>query len=464
MANKKALQLNDKMIKAMERPTSKKWIRDGGGLALCLTTAKNGPWRYWYFVYISPETGAKCYKPLGSYPEMGIAAARNAVTVLAGNIVCMVDPMAEERRDMEAKVQADADLRRIKEAEDKSITVTKLAEEYLIKHAMQKKTSWREDERILRKDVIPVWCNKKAKDITRRDILNLLGGMSGRGDGIITNTFKIIRKMFKYAVKQEIIAVTPCYGFEKGEELPRQQSRERSLNTDEVQLFLSKIEQCAISPNIRDILKIILFTGQRPGEVASMHSSDINGRWWEFTPKETTITKQIPRKQRIYLNSMVMNIIGERTGYIFPSPAIKISEAGEPIVTHITERAVGYALRRNLKTHTVKSKPATWSKKNVGKTKRKNQFVVPEEKKLDIAKFCPHDLRRTCATLLSEIGFSDETVDSVLAHLKKGEIRTYNKNKYDKEKQQAMEAWERKLNSIISGGDCKVIPIGRKTA
>ena len=446
MANKKALQLNDKMIKSFERPTYKKWIRDGGGLALCLTTAKKGPWRYWYYIYTSPETGKKCYKPLGAYPDMGLAAARDAVVKLAGKVANLVDPKAEERRGMEAKINADEVQRLQKEAEEKTITVKKLVGEYLAKHAMKNKSSWREDERILHKDVVPVWGDRKAKDISRRDVILLLDGMRGRGDGITTNTFKIIRRMFRFAVKQEIIAATPCYAFEKGEELPRPVAKERNLNEMEIKAFMTGIDGCSISQEIRSILKLILLTGQRPGEVASMHSREICGRWWEFTPKVTIITKEIPRKQRIYLSDMAIQLIGESKGFIFPSPAIKTDEKGNPIPTHITERAVAHALRRNLSTHTVKSR----SNANASiRPKRKKPFIVAEEKKLAIEKFTPHDLRRTCATMLSEIGFPDEIVDSVLAHLKKGEIRTYNKNKYDKEKQQALTAWERKLLSLV---------------
>ena len=43
----------------------------------------------------------------------------------------------------------------------------------------------------------------------------------------------------------------------------------------------------------------------------------------------------------------------------------------------------------------------------------------------------------------------DEVIDSVLNHVKQGIIRTYNLNRYDKEKQLALEALERKLKSII---------------
>ena len=65
---------------------------------------------------------------------------------------------------------------------------------------------------------------------------------------------------------------------------------------------------------------------------------------------------------------------------------------------------------------------------------------------------------------MSELGFMDEVIDAVLNHTKQGIIRTYNRYRYDREKQQALESWERKLMSIISGTGSNVIPISRKKA
>ena len=45
----------------------------------------------------------------------------------------------------------------------------------------------------------------------------------------------------------------------------------------------------------------------------------------------------------------------------------------------------------------------------------------------------------------------DEVIDAVLNHAKQGIIRTYNLNRYDREKQAALESWERKLQQIITG-------------
>ena len=55
-------------------------------------------------------------------------------------------------------------------------------------------------------------------------------------------------------------------------------------------------------------------------------------------------------------------------------------------------------------------------------------------------------------------------IDAVLNHAKQGVIKVYNQYRYDKEKQAALETWERKLNSIIAGTESKVIPIRRKAA
>jgi integrase len=97
-----------------------------------------------------------------------------------------------------------------------------------------------------------------------------------------------------------------------------------------------------------------------------------------------------------------------------------------------------------------------------GFDKKGNQLT---ENKIGVDDFTPHDLRRTAATCMSQIGFMDEIIDAVLNHTKQGIIRTYNLNRYDTEKQQALEAWERKLIGITTGSDtAKVIPIVRKAA
>ena len=62
------------------------------------------------------------------------------------------------------------------------------------------------------------------------------------------------------------------------------------------------------------------------------------------------------------------------------------------------------------------------------------------------------------------MGNMDEMIDAVLNHAKQGVIKVYNQYRYDAEKQKALEAWERRLNSIISGTKSTVVAINLKTA
>lgn len=447
-----AVTLTNIMIKNLKSGPKEYTKREKGGFGIRVLPSGTKTFFYLYRV-----DGKRRFLNLGEYKDkdhpngITLEAARAQYVIEHGKVTALKAGRSDGQDPLQEKIKESAKRKKAENDHVTSFTVAKLVEEYLAKHAMKNKSSWREDDRILRKDIVPVWGDRKAKDITRRDVLTLIDSIRPRGNGITTNTFKIIRRMFRFAVKQEIIETTPCYAFEKGEELPIPVAKERTLSETEIKTFMIGIDKCAISKEVRSILKLILLTGQRPDEVCSMHRSEIDSKWWEFTPKATVITKQVPRKQRIYLTDTALQLIDDTKDYIFPSPAPKIDKEGNPIPTPISVRAVSYALRRNLTTHVVHSKPSTHSASE--KMKKRKPFKVAEEKMLTIEKFTPHDLRRTCATMMSELGYPDEVVDAILAHLKKGEIRTYNKNKYDKEKQAALQSWETKLQEITTKTD-----------
>ena len=72
---------------------------------------------------------------------------------------------------------------------------------------------------------------------------------------------------------------------------------------------------------------------------------------------------------------------------------------------------------------------------------------------LDLADFRVHDLRRTAATGMAELGVNPHTISLVLNHIsaQKGTITSavYVKYSYDKEKREALEIWGRRLQEIV---------------
>lgn len=383
------------------------------------------------FVFKYKVDGVQKLLTLGEYPTTSLKDARDEYVKALSKVKDLrkgkadgVDPVKEIKLKAERRIKEDAEHRL-------APTVAKLIEEYIEKHAKPNKRGWAEDERILEHDALPTWGKRKAKDITKRDVVLLLEKIVERGaPGSANNNFKIIRKMFSFAVERDILEQSPCTGVKMPAPLIR---KDRYLTEEEIRTFWNALDTCHVSDEVKRALKLILVTGQRPGEVIGMHTSEIDGKWWTI-PVERSKNK---RAHHVYLTRTALDLIGpleildsktkemKPKGYIFPCPHTGKEKAIENTVP-------AQVIRRNLAVPVlVNGKPVT-------------------ENKLGVNDFTPHDLRRTCATFMSKIGFMDEIIDAVLNHTKQGIIRTYNVNRYDKEIQSALESWERKLNSIIT--------------
>jgi len=66
-----------------------------------------------------------------------------------------------------------------------------------------------------------------------------------------------------------------------------------------------------------------------------------------------------------------------------------------------------------------------------------------------------HDLRRTVASRMAELGISESVISRVLNHVSafKGTItgRVYNKHGYDREKRRALLLWASRLEACLEG-------------
>lgn len=384
---------------------------------------------------------------IGSHPIKTAEEARSEARIKLGSMESGIDPNAQKREKA-----------RLEESKAKEITVAKLCEEYLEKHAKRFKKSWEEDDRILTKEVLPSWGKTKATAVVKRDVLLLLEEIIDRGSpGMANNTFQIIRKMFNFAVDRDILPFSPCQGVK----LPSpKQSRDRVLSESEIKIFWNSLDTCAISYETKLALKLVLVTAQRPVEVAELHTREIVGGWWNIPAERAKNGKA----HRVPLTPLAVELIEqaiarvrhlrklppdeEYSGFIFPTPHRKKDQS-------IARHALAVATKRNLEWPLTDKKGEPLYSKN-GKPVTENKFGIDH--------FTPHDLRRTAATRMAESGEMDEVIDAILNHAKQGVIKVYNQFKYDAQKKLALESWARKLASIISGTEDNVIPMRRKVA
>jgi integrase len=394
----------------------------------------------WFFIY--RIDGKRRFMNLGHYPAVSLSDARRKYRKAFNLYEQGKDPAAVEDQAREERRKAP--------------TVEELCSGYIERHARRFKKSWAKDEQILNRDVVPAWGKRKAADIAKRDVILLLEGIVNRGaPGMANNTFQIIRKMFNYAVEKDILQHTPCSGVK----LPSPKlARERTLSEDEIKTLWKSLDRTDLNMGLdsKRALRLILVTAQRPGEVIGMHTSEIDGEWWTIPSERAKNGKT----HRVYLAGLAREIIGEAIdqvkklrkipaeaeyrGFIFPCPH---KDKDKPL----GDTALAVAVGRNL------AYPLTDMK---GKPLYGADGELATENRLEVDKFTPHDLRRTAATFMAAAGEMDEVIDAVLNHAKQGVIKVYNQYRYDREKQIALEAWERKLKSIVTGKPSgKVVPI-----
>jgi integrase len=83
--------------------------------------------------------------------------------------------------------------------------------------------------------------------------------------------------------------------------------------------------------------------------------------------------------------------------------------------------------------------------------------------------FRVHDLRRTAATRMAEMGVNPHTISLILNHVsaRRGTVtgKIYNQYSYDREKREALRSWGARLEEILAGLECvRVVSIASGAA
>src|SRR5260221_10314802 len=89
----------------------------------------------------------------------------------------------------------------IKHASRDAETFGAFAKDYIKHHARPNKKSWAEDQRVIDKELLPYWKSRKAKEVTRRDVHDLVNRIAERAPIMANRTLTTIRQIFGYAIQ-----------------------------------------------------------------------------------------------------------------------------------------------------------------------------------------------------------------------------------------------------------------------
>lgn len=388
------------------------------GLAL---RASAGGQKTWYAVYGPPAK--RQWLKLGTYPEIPLGGDTGA---------------RQRARDVRAKVGDGADPVADQKAHAASMTVADLVDNYLSRKAAKLRSAG-EIERKLRKEVIPLIGDVKLAELHKRDITKVIDAALDRGSPVSANRlFAAMRGMLNWGLARGDLDQDVVAGMEKPAE---EKSRERVLQAAEIKVMWSALDDAAMWDSTARALRLCLVTAQRVGEVTGMTRDEIdlelalwtlpaerakNGRAHEVPLSDMAV--EIIRAQLDHVAALAKRAGRDVPRYVFPAPGARAA---------LENRAIAHALRR---------------------AKDKKGLV------LGLAPWTAHDLRRSAATHMEEIGISPFVVGHVLNHasVTRSTVtsRVYARYDYMREKREALNLWADRLAGIIDG-QTDVVPMRR---
>jgi integrase len=414
--------LTDKGVRGLSTEAERMDVFDGkGGLPGfgVRVWGKTGK-KSFFLLYRAPDPGISARKrtlrrlKLGRYggppTGIGLAEARRRAKAALGAVAAGRDPGPQL-----ARIEGAAGAARVGVAGRLSEFLPdgyvpgsfgQLAAEYLSKHAWAKKRDPLPDERALRYRLLPLWADTLLSDIDRRRVVVYLDEVRESSGPVAANRrHALLSKMWNFGLQRDLVSTNPVVGISKNRETPK----DRFLAEGELRKLLSALD----GDPAHQVAKMILFTGMRPGEVIGMRWTDLEGDdWYNLPAKDAKNGIAL----RVYLSEPARDILR----------AQKLLQR-DPTVPQVF-------LGPN-------DKPLSSIRKSLLEVRTSTGV-----------EFTPHDLRRTCATHLARLGFSD-LVPEVLNHKPKGVTSIYNRYRFDKEKQGALTAWAQELRRILEAQD-----------
>jgi integrase len=361
------------------------WDTKQPGLAIRIQPNGSRAWKVIYSRHNRPR-----WLHIGNADTIGLADARTLAAEAMLAVAKGKDPAAE------------------KKAERGAGTFAELAEKYVEHHAKKHNKSWAQADALMRRHALPRWGKLQASAITRGDVKAMMARIEAP---IVANqTLAAVSAVFTWAVKEEIVAANPCKLVERNPT----KSRDRVLSDSEVPQFWGALGD--VDPMRASALKMILLTGQRPGEVAHMRREHIKDGWWEMPG--APVSGIWPGTKN-----------GKSHGVWLPTPAQAI----------LVELAIGEAAG------------FVFSGSGGGPARGLDAAMRAICAKLGVERVTPHDLRRTHGTKITGLGFGRAAMNRVQNHHEGGIGDVYDRHDYGAETKQVMEAVAAKIMALIEG-------------
>lgn len=329
----------------------------------------------------------------------------------------------QEASNVQHKVLQGTDPQADKVAKRGQGTFAEMAARYVEEYAKRRNKSWQTTQKQVQRHLLPRWGSLKAEAITRPDVKAMMASLNDKPQ-LANNVKQAASAIFSWAMGEDLLKANPCAKVPDN----LRQSRERVLADSEVPLFWTAFDNTT-DPMQGVALKVLLLTGQRPGEVTSMRREHIVDGWWQLPGKPVPTLGWPGTKNgedhRVWLPQAVQAVISDldpeaKSGYVFAGP-----RGGAMGQLDATMREICASL--------------------------------------SIAnKVTPHDLRRTHGTTICSLrGFTRQDMNRIQNHKEGGVGSVYDRHDYAEQNKHVMESVASRLLALAGEGEDNVVQMKR---
>lgn len=409
----------DRTIRAL-KPGDK---RLGDGEGLYLLPFVNGGSHGWRFDY-SFEASRKTLS-LGTYPAVGLKAARQKASEYRALVASGVDPGDHRKAARRVVAQKQEDRRRVLNGEPAIGTF----EDVALRWHRTRKDDWSPGHATkvlqrLKRDIFPFLGDERIGEIDAPGMLKVLRRIEARG--VMETTHRALENcfaVFAFAIAEGAIRSNPASSLKRALK-PVIPKRYAAVTTpDELAPLLRAMDGYKGTPVVRAALQLLPMVTVRPGELrfATWDEFDLEGGWWRIPPARMKGSRErklngaphwvpLPAQARRVLEEL--HALTGSSKYVFPSERSRERPMSENTV-NMAFRTLGYP----------------------------SEVVTG------------HGFRATARTILDEVLHVDPMVLEVqLAHKVPGPLAdVYNRSDYREFRRFAMQLWADYLDALREG-------------
>lgn len=425
-----------KTLEALKPSDAGRKLPDGGSMFGIVRATKDSAslvsvdfqWRY--------KTGGKLRQVrVGTWPKMSLKALRDKRDNLAAEKRNGSDPIERKATD---KLKREADqaeaihiqLDRLAHNAERQarLTVKGLFTTWQTLALKQRKDGGKEALRAFELDVFPLIGNLAAEDVTKAHIQQIVDGMMARN--VVRMTKRVLsdlRQMFGFALDRDLIQSDPTARIKKAA-IGKDTERDRVLSEQELIDLFKKLPSSGLVKTSQAALMIQLATLTRIGEVLSAKWQDIDFQRRTWTLPNTKNGKP----HTILLSDFALRHLEDLkslTGgaaWLFPNSTLDASLNAKTVTKQVADRQRdGEQL--------------------------KNRTKLTEALKLSGGQWRPHDLRRTGASWMAELGALPDVIERCLNHSEENKMkRIYQRAAYEGQMREAWQVWGQRLELLAN--------------